>query len=61
MQLPKAKTVLKEFNSIVFRESIPWKYITDEIKSSQYIVLFKAQIKSWHGMEIVVVEAYAIN
>ena len=49
LHLPKARTVLKGLNSIVFRGSILWKAISDEIKSSQSIASFKVKIKSWNG------------
>ena len=49
LQLPKARTVLNGLNSIVFRGSILWNAISDEIKSSQSIASFKLKIKSWNG------------
>ena len=49
LQLPTARTVLNGFNSIVFRGSIPWNAISDEIKSSQSIASLKRKIKSWNG------------
>ena len=49
LQLPTARTVLNGFNSIVFRGSILWNAISDEIKSSQSIASFKRKIKSWNG------------
>ena len=49
LQLPKARTVLNGLKSIVFRGSILWNSISDEIKSSQSIASFKVQIKSWNG------------
>ena len=49
LQLPTARTVLNGLNSIVFRGSILWNAISDEIKSSQSIASFKRKIKSWNG------------
>ena len=49
LQLPIARTVLNGFNSIVFRGSILWIAISDEIKCSQSIASFKRKIKSWNG------------
>ena len=49
LQLPTARTVLNGFNSIVFKGSILWNAISDEIKSSQSIASFKRKIKSWNG------------
>ena len=49
LQLPTAGTVLNGFNSIVFRGSILWNAISDEIKSSKSIASFKRKIKSWNG------------
>ena len=47
--LPTARTVLNGLNSIVFRGSILWNAISDEIKSSQSIASFKRKIKAWDG------------
>ena len=49
LELPTARTVLNGLNSIVFRGSILWNAISDEIKSSQSIASFKRKIKSWNG------------
>ena len=49
LQLPTTRTVLSGLNSIVFRGSILWNAISDEIKSSQSIASFKRRIKSWNG------------
>ena len=48
LQLPTARTVSKGLNSIVFRGSILWNAISDELKSSQSIASFKRKIKSWN-------------
>ena len=45
LQLPKASSNV--LNSSVFRGSILWNSIPDEIKSSQSTASYKAQIKSW--------------
>ena len=49
LELPTARTVLNGLNSMVFRGSILWNAISDEIKSSQSIASFKRKIKSWSG------------
>ena len=49
LRLPTARTVLNGLNSIVFRGSILWNTISDEIKSSQSIASFKRKVKSWNG------------
>ena len=49
IQLPKARTVLNGLDSIVFRGSILWNSIFDEITSNQFIASFKVHIKSWNG------------
>ena len=48
LQLPKPKTVLNGLKSIVFKGSILWNSLPNEIKSSQSTASFKAQIKLWN-------------
>ena len=55
LQIPTARTVLNGLDSIVFRGSILWNAISDEIKSSQSIASFKRKIKSWNEMIVIVI------
>ena len=45
------QTGLKQskLSSVIFRGSILWNAISDEIKSSQSKASFKVKIKSWNG------------
>ena len=49
LQLSTATTFLNGLISIVFRGSILWNAISDEITTSQSIASFKRKIKSWNG------------
>ena len=49
LKLPKARTALNGLYSIIFRGSILWNGIPDEIKSSHSIASFKINIKVWNG------------
>ena len=56
LHLPKARTVLHGLNSIVFRDSILWDAISDEVKSSQ-----SRKLISNHGKEIIVIVISSIS
>ena len=51
LKLPKARIVVNGFNSIIFRGSVLWNGIPDEIKSSHSIASFKINIKVWNGKD----------
>ena len=49
LMLPQTNTIKYRNDSIVFRGSILWNYLPNEIKSQASVCTFKKCIKSWSG------------